>query len=144
MKKIAFLLVILFISCSKQDPEEQLKNLNGYWQINQVEFAKDSIRKFKFSANVDYLQIDDRSHTGFRKKVRAQINGSFIDSGNKEDITAKIKNDSLYLYYSTPYNKWKETVLAAQKNTMSIKNENGVIYHYKRYKPLLEEAHEKK
>ena len=144
MKKLIFLLTVVFISCAKQDPKEQLQHLNGYWQIDRVEFAEDSVRQFKFSTNVDYLQIDDSSFTGFRKKLRPQINGSFIDFGNKEDLKVKIENDSLHLYYTTPYNNWNETVLNAEENKMSLRNQNGIIYHYKRFKPLLEQAHEKK
>lgn len=139
MKKIIFTLltgIFLLVSCQeKQNPEEQLKSLNGYWQIEKVNVSKDSVINYQINPIVDYFEMD--GHKGYRKKVRPKLDGTYTASEDSEKIEAKIENDSLRLYYSTPYDKWKETVLHAGNDKLSLKNEEGKIYHYNRFTPLL-------
>lgn len=137
---LIFLLAIAVTSCKQQTPEEKLVNLNGYWEIEKVEFSRDSIKEFRMSENVDYFEIENG--VGFRKKVRPQYDGTYIVTEDAEKIEAKIENDSLNLYYSTPFDSWKETVLHAEEDKLSIKNNRGIIYHYKRFKSLLSELNE--
>ena len=76
MKKVLVLILAIFaIACNSTDPKEQLQNLNGYWEIDQVEFSKDSIRDFKMSENIDYFEIKDGK--GIRKKVTPQFDGTY-------------------------------------------------------------------
>ncbi len=142
MKNIVLIILLAAVitSCNKQTAEEKLTNLNGYWEIEKVEFSRDSIKEFRMSENVDYFEIEDG--IGFRKKVRPQYDGTYIVTEDEEKIEAKIENDSLNLYYSTPFDSWKETVLKAGEDKMSIKNNRGIIYHYKRFKSLLSELDE--
>ena len=48
----------------------------------------------------------------------------------------KIENDSLNIYYSTPYANWKETVLEATPEHLRVVNKNNTVYLYKRYTPI--------
>lgn len=130
------------ISCGKQDPKEQLGHLNGYWEIHKVEFTKDSIKEYSYNETVDYIELEGGE--GFRKKVRPQFDGSYQVTADAEKVTAKIENDSLNLYYSTGFNSWKEYVIKAKENQMSLMNPGGVIYHYKKFTPLLEGQYETK
>lgn len=132
----------LVISCGKQAPEEQIEHLTGYWEIDKVEFSKDSVKQYRYNETVDYFELEDGE--GFRKKVRPQFDGSYQVTGDAEKVIAKVENDSLNLYYSTPYNSWKEYVLKAEEDEMSIVNPEGIIYHYKKFTPLLEGQHETK
>lgn len=143
MKKASFfILAVLAIACNSKDPKEQLQNINGYWEIDQVEFSKDSIRDFKISETIDYFEIKDGK--GFRKKVTPQFDGTYkVTPKTNEDVEAIIDNGNLVLYYSTPFDSWKEKVLKANKERLSIKNSRGIIYHYNRYTPLLQDENEK-
>lgn len=142
MKNIVLIILLAtaITSCKQQTPEEKLVHLNGYWEIEKVEFSPDSIKEFRMSENVDYFEIEDG--IGFRKKVRPQYDGTYIVTEDAEKVEAKIENDSLNLYYSTPFDSWKETVLHAGEDKMSIRNNRGLIYHYKRFKSLLSELNE--
>jgi len=143
MKKVSVLiLAMLAIACNTTDPKEQLQNLNGYWEINQVQFSKDSIRDFKISENIDYFEI--KAGKGIRKKVTPQFDGTYkVTPKTDEDVEAIIDNGELVLYYSTPFDSWKETVLHADKDKLSLKNSRGIIYNYNRYTPLLQDDNEK-
>lgn len=137
MKKLILLIPIFFlVSCSKNDPQEQLNKLNGYWQIEKVEMENDSVIEYGLSQYIDYIEIKDS--TGFRKKLKPKIDGGFINvSNDSENIKAKIENNSLFLYYSTPFDEWKEEVLEATKEELVILNQDDKKYYYQRFKPLL-------
>lgn len=136
----ALLCLVAIISCNNQDPEEKIPHLEGYWEIEKVEFSRDSIRSYTFNETVDFLDLEDG--TGFRKKVRPQLDGSFQVTNDAEQMEVKIEDKSLYLIYTTPYDTWKEKVLKAEENYLQLENERGIIYHYKRFEPLLNNYYE--
>jgi 3'-phosphoadenosine 5'-phosphosulfate sulfotransferase len=142
MMKISAVLILMLsiISCSSS-PEDQLDHINGYWGIEKVEFTKDSIRNFKVNEIVDYIEITDS--VGFRIKVKPQFDGSYIPAGEPEDIKITIEDEKVALNYSTSFNKWKEIIVASKEDKLSLKNERGIIYHYKRYTPLKLDLDEK-
>lgn len=135
MKKTCYYFMFAFFlfSCG-QDPEEKLQHLNGYWQIEKVEFEEDSVREFRMNGIVDYFYFENGN--GFRKKVRPQLNGKYLITQDAELLRAVVENDSLNLYYSTPYNSWKETVLKANEKELVLKNEWEKTYYYKKFTPL--------
>lgn len=144
MNKYIGLLILAFLitGCNNQDPAEQLDHLNGYWEIERVEISKDSIRDFKINEIVDFIEIKDG--TGFRKKVRPEFDGTYTVTDDSEKVVAKIEEGKLNLYYTTAFDSWKETVVKAEKDKLSLKNDRGLIYHYKRFTPLLSDYEEKK
>lgn len=137
---LAFLLICVLTSCNNK-PEKHLEHVTGYWEIEKVEFTKDSIRDFKVNEIVDYIEIKDS--VGFRIKVKPQFDGTYITAGDPEDIKVKVEDKNVALYYSTSFHKWKEIIVASEEDRISLKNERGVIYHYKRYTPLNLELDEK-
>ncbi|SDR66932.1 Lipocalin-like domain-containing protein [Christiangramia echinicola] len=128
-------------SCSNNDPQEQIKNLNGYWQIEKVEIEKDSVIEYQLSQLIDYIEITDS--TGFRKKLKPKIDGGFINASNdSEKVTAKVEDNRLFLYYETPFDEWKEEVLEATEDELVVLNRDDKKYYYQRYKPLLSQDEE--
>lgn len=135
MKKLASLLLLLtlIVSCDTTPSEEKIANLNGYWEIKTAEMPDGSIKEFRFSEMVDYIVVENNE--GFRKKVRPQLGGTFITSDDEELLEVKVENDSINLYYSTPYNSWKETLLSSGEDEIVVKNQHGIIYTYKEFTP---------
>ncbi len=134
MKKYGIILLILIFSCSK-NPETLITHLNGYWEIEEVTLENGTKKQYQFSETIDYISIND-SLKGYRKKLKPGINDTYFTSDDAEAITLKIENDSLNLYYSTPYAKWKETVLEASETHLKVSNSGNNIYLYKRYTPI--------
>ena len=128
-------LVIFVVACSKNNPNEQLQHVSGYWEITKVEL-KDSVRKYGMSQYIDYIELKDSS--GFRKKLQPRMDGSYIATNTSEAIEVKLEDDSLRLYYSTPFASWKETLIKAEDSLLILKNQNGLIYHYRTYTPISE------
>ena len=136
MKKILTIFIIfLTLSCSK-NPESYIEHLNGYWEIDEVTLPDGSKKDYNYNDTIDFIEIND-SLTGFRKKLQPQFDGTYATSADAESLKVVIENDSLNIYYKTPYFKWKETVLKATKDQLIVQNQNKLRYVYKRYEPIV-------
>ena len=134
MRKFVLIFFMVVMSCSN-NPEEYIEHINGYWEIKEVVFADGKKREYSINETIDYIQLNN-SLKGFRKKMKPGINDTYFTSDDAEAITAKIEDNELNLYYSTLYFNWKETVLDADENQLKVRNENNVVYLYKRYQPI--------
>jgi len=131
---IAIVLSFLVLGCARNNPQEQLQHLNGYWEIKEVKTDSGKEREYSFSEQVDYIEIKDS--TGFRTKVLPRIDGTFVTTDSRETVIAHIANDSLYLNYSTNYDTWQEVVLKANKEELQVRNTQGITYTYKKFEPI--------
>lgn len=128
------MLLMVVFGCA-DNLEDNISYMNGYWEIKEVTLADGSKREYTFSETIDFFEVND-SLIGFRKKMKPNFDGTFSTSENAETLQIKIENDSLNIYYSTPYAKWKETILDVSKDQIVIQNQAKLRYTYKRYEPL--------
>jgi hypothetical protein len=134
MKKTLLLVILLLtLSCS-ESKEEQLKHLNGYWEIEEV-VSEYQTKTYTFSETIDYIVIND-SLKGFRQKLKPRFDGKFETNNIKEHIQLKIESDSLNLYYRTTFSEFKETIVKVTKEVLIIRNNQNTTYKYKRYQPF--------
>lgn len=131
---LIYLLLLLLLACDK-NPESYIEHLNGYWEIDEVTLPDGSKRDYTYNDTVDYLNITD-SLTGFRKKLKPGFDGKYTTSDDAEALELKIENNHLYVYYTTPYATWKETVLNATDTQLLIVNDQNIKYLYKRFVPI--------
>lgn len=135
MKKYTVLIFgLILLSCSN-DPNALIEHLDGYWEIDEVTMADGSKREYTYNDTVDYFSISD-SLTGFRKKMKPSFDGTYTTSDDSESLNLKIENDSLNIYYTTPFANWKETVLDATEEKLLIINDQKIKYLYKRFEPI--------
>ena len=131
-KYITIVITIAIISsCAKQDPNEQIKYLDGYWSIEKAVLEDGTEKKFTISTTIDFMEVNGK--TGIRKKVQPKLDGTFLTSDNAETFDIKIVDDSLRLYYTTPFDSWKETVLKAKDSSLVVLNRDGKTYFYKKF-----------
>ncbi|QRM89715.1 hypothetical protein FG167_10925 [Lacinutrix sp. WUR7] len=135
MKKYAILLLALTIFSCSPNPETFIPHINGYWEIDEVTLHDGSIKDYNYNDTIDYFEIND-SLTGFRKKMKPNFLGTYETSKDAETMQLIIENDSLNVYYKTPFATWKETILLASTSQLKIINQNKDVYLYKRYQPL--------
>ena len=134
MKYNILLLAIFFVfnSCGKKDATIQKDKLGGYWGIESVQLPNGNIKDFSINAVVDFVEISEEK--GVRTKVAPQFDGSFVNNGTAEKFQLIVENDSLNLYYTTPFDSWKETVLVATDSVLKILNRDSKIYTYKKFR----------
>ncbi len=137
MKNILGLLAFsaLLVSCSKPISAEELKNLNGYWEISEVKTADGDNKEFQSNNNVDFFEVKDLK--GTRTKVVPQFDGKNQTNGIKEQFVVLDSANATYLKYSTDYAKWTEKVDKITKDELVIINQNDIKYTYKRFTPIV-------
>jgi hypothetical protein len=127
-------LTLLLLNCSN-NPEHFIPFIEGYWEISEVTLPDGTKKMYDLNNTIDFIMISD-SLTGFRKKLKPTLTGGFQTSNDVEKLQLKIENDSLNVYYKTPYNQWKETILSASEHELLIINHAKIRYLYKRYQPI--------
>ncbi|GGC86528.1 hypothetical protein GCM10011508_12250 [Flavobacterium lutivivi] len=134
MNKISLLFVLICFSCSKKIEKDELKNINGYWEIKSVKTSDGASKQYKVNETIDYFEI--KKNKGFRQKVMPQFDGKFLTNGVQEEVTIIEKNNEFYLEYKTKYGKWRETLITISDSTMELKNVDNTVYNYKRFVPF--------
>lgn len=136
MRKTGFLIFAfcVFLCNCANNPETYIDHINGYWEMDKVILNNGSQKEYRYNTTIDYFEFND-SLVGFRKKLTPNLLGGFETSKNIEKTKLILENDSLNIYYSTPFAKWKETILLANQAQLKIINKNKNIYIYKRFQP---------
>lgn len=122
---------LLLIGCNAPNHSEFKENLPGYWEIKEVAFPDGEKKEYDMNIIMDHIELNGEK--GKRTKVSPGLDGSFTTNEMSEDFIIKIENDSLYMFYTTPFDEWKEVVLDAQEDLLKIKNRDNKIYTYKRF-----------
>jgi len=134
MKYIGLLGLFLIVSCTTSIDKEQLHLLNGYWEIKEVLFLDGTKKEYNINSTVDYIMLD--SLKGFRKKVNPKFNGTYETSDDAEPLFIRIENDSIFMEYKTDLTSWEEVLISLNQSNFSVKNDQGIIYHYQRFEPI--------
>ena len=136
MKTFVSILIItfLFYSCSN-NPEAFVEHIEGYWEIVDVTKANNSIKSYNISTNVDYFKINN-DLTGFRKKVKPSLDGTFTITQHESPFQLKIENNNLNIYYTVNNTTFKETIENASETELIITNDEGFKYKYKPFEKL--------
>lgn len=135
MKKVLFLTTLFFFGC-KPHPVDYIEFINGYWEIENVYKNGKLLKEFKISQEIDYFRINN-DLSGFRKKLKPNFNGSYTTSKDQLNFKLEIKfNKRLLIVYEDNNTIFVEEITKVNKTNLSIKNDKGMVYNYKVYKPL--------
>ena len=131
---LVLLFIMLLVSCHSNVKKEDIKKLNGYWEIKQVKFSTGKTKDYKINETIDYFEL--KSNKGFRQKVMPQFDGKFQTNGIKENIKVVENDNSFFLEYNTKFGKWKEEIITIQDSILVLKNKENLEYTYKKFKPF--------
>ncbi|WP_445452248.1 hypothetical protein [Flavobacterium sp. 25HG05S-40] len=135
MKKIGLILFFFtLISCHSDVKSEDLKKLNGYWEIKEVTLADGKTKDYKVNETIDYFSI--KNTIGFRQKVMPQFDGKFKTNDIKETIKIVENKNVFYIEYNTQYGKWKEEIITLEDSLLVLKSKENLEYTYKRFRPF--------
>ena len=131
---LVLLFIMLLVSCHTNVKKEDIKKLNGYWEIKLVKFSTGKTKDYKINETIDYFEL--KSNKGFRQKVMPQFDGKFQTNGIKENIKVVENDNSFFLEYNTKYGKWKEEIISIEDSILVLKNKENLEYTYKKFKPF--------
>ena len=136
MKKIFGILFIalLFVACKQKMQPADIAKINGYWEIEKVTFDKGADKVYKMNESYDYFEIKDNK--GIRKKVKPQLDGTFLVNDTFENVTVRFVDDQVFLDYATPYMKWSEELITLTAGELVLLNTEKTEYHYKKATPI--------
>ncbi|TXN35171.1 hypothetical protein FVB32_11310 [Flagellimonas hymeniacidonis] len=137
MKRIVlFLLITGFLGCKNNViPEQELSNLNGYWEITEVAFADGTKKNYTVNPTIDFIHLENNQ--GFRKKVQPKFDGSFNTSNITESFKVNYSNEVIILQYENNLSAWEEKLVQLDSSSFSVLNEEGIKYSYKRFQPIV-------
>lgn len=130
----SLLFLVLFISCQQQVSPEAISKINGYWEIQKVELPDGKEKEYKINETVDYFEWN--GNKGFRKKVKPQLDGTFLTNNEAEEIHISDSSGSYVIQYKTAYAQWNEEIIALTDSVLVLKNKQNLEYHYKRFIPF--------
>lgn len=125
------LLSLAFVSCKQQIQTADIPKINGYWEIEKVEFDQGEDKEYGANQNYDYFQIDTNNQ-GIRKKVAPQLDGTFLVDDTFENVKVRFQDDKAYLDYTTPYMKYSEEIITLTADELVVLNSQKKEYHYKK------------
>lgn len=135
MKNLSLLFVcIVLMSCHSSVNKEDIKKLNGYWEIKKVVLSSGEKKDFNVNETIDYFEL--KNNEGFRQKVMPQFDGTFRTNDIKAKLKIVEKDNTTFIEYNTTYGKWKEEIITIEDSTLVLKNKENVIYTYKKFKPF--------
>jgi hypothetical protein len=123
----------LFLSSCHHIIEDDLKHLNGYWEIQEVVLADGTSKKYDISTTVDYIEFDKKTLKGFRKKVQPNLTGTYQTSDHAEFFELIKKDDTWFFVYKTAFETWEEALHKLDNTSFSVKNAEQITYVYKRF-----------
>jgi hypothetical protein len=131
---LVLLFIMLLVSCHSNVKKEDIKKLNGYWEIKLVKFSTGKTKDYKINETIDYFEL--KNNQGFRQKVMPQFDGKFQTNGIKENINVVENDNSFFLEYNTKFGKWKEEIISIEDSILVLKNKENLEYTYKKFKPF--------
>jgi hypothetical protein len=127
------LLVTTLISCTSKPKKEDITKLNGYWEIEKVDFSDGNKKEYKVNEFIDFISIKDNK--GIRQKVAPQLDGSYLKGALFDSIKIVDSADCCYLKTDSKFTKWEEKILSVSDDEFVLENEVNIIYHYKKFVP---------
>lgn len=124
----------LLFSCGNAISNDELKRLNGYWEIETAVMPDGTKKEYTINPTIDYFEINGTK--GFRKKVMPQFDGKYLINDQSESFTITTQDDKTYINYTTQYAKWKEEILELNDEKLVVKNTHDMEYHYSKPKPF--------
>ena len=127
------LLATVLISCTSKPKKEDIAKLNGYWEIEKVEFPDGNKKEYKVNEFIDLISI--KNNKGIRQKVAPQLDGSYLKGTLQDDIKIVDSSNCYYLKTNSKFTKWEEKILSVSDENFVIENEAKIVYHYKKFVP---------
>lgn len=128
---IAVLVFTLILTSCNQNPEDQIAQLEGYWNIEEVRLPDGNTKEFPFSNHMDYFVIN--GNKGMKHRVSPRYDGTFVDYGSPIPFKWEESDGMLTLHFADGDNAYQQTLESVSKEELVLLHENGTKYTYTAY-----------
>ena len=128
------ILCLALFGCKDKIVKSDLNFITGYWEIEKVTLPDGSKKEYPVNTSIDYMEVNNLM--GFRKKVQPKFNGTYDTSNDAELFTIYERDGVFFINYKTELSEWQEKIVSLSKNNLSLKSEDNITYHYKRFEPI--------
>jgi len=132
MKYFTSILFFILISCTDKVTQQDLQQLNGYWDIEKVESIDKKITEYKANTTIDYYFINNNNE-GYRKKTTLDFSGTYKTNNIKDKITIENKNGYFVIKTITSLDEWEDIIVNLTSEKLVLKNEKGVLFYYNKH-----------
>jgi len=131
MRVLFVVIVLIFTGCSQNISRDDLRFLNGYWEIKEVKFPDGTKKEYKVNVMVDYIELEGMN--GLRKKVRPKFDGTFVASEDSENFKLIKKGKGFEMYYTNKLSDWTERLKSISEDSFTVSTMDNISYTYQRF-----------
>jgi len=132
MKYFSPILFIILISCNNKVTQQDIQQLNGYWDIDKVKSVDKKITEYKVNSTIDYYFVNDNNE-GFRKKTTLDFSGTYKTNNIKDKIEIEDKDGTFIIKTTTPLDNWEDIIVSLTSEKLVLKNEKGILFYYNKH-----------
>lgn len=130
---IYILISTLWTACTEVSSDD-LKYLEGYWEISKVKAHGETFNPRGSAPAVDYYQILNDS-MGIKKKMVPSFGEKYSSSEDLIQYKILTVDGNYSLLFSSPLEEWEEEVKSLSQEEMILFH-NDKSYHYKRHQKI--------
>ena len=130
---ISILSLTLWTACTGVSSDD-LKQLEGYWEISKVEAHGETFNPIGGAPAVDYYQMFNDS-MGIKKKMVPSFGEKYSSSEDLIQYKILTVDGNYSLQFSSALEEWKEEIKSLSQEEMILFH-NDKSYHYKRHQKI--------
>ena len=128
-----FLLLTIITACKSTIKEDEISQLEGYWEITKVVFQDGTTKPYTVNTTIDYIDINGLK--GYIKKMKPGLNGRYQTSNKAAQFKLLLKNEVWEMHFEGDLNSTLR-LLEIDSLEYAVKDQGQVRYYYKRYEPI--------
>src|SRR6056300_1170166 len=128
-----FLLLTVITACKSTIKEDEISQLEGYWEITKVVFQDGTTKPYTVNTTIDYIDI--KGLKGYIKKMKPGLNGRYQTSNKAAQFKLLLKNEVWEMHFEGDMNSTL-SLMELDNLEYAVKDQGQVRYYYKRYEPI--------
>lgn len=125
---------VVFLTACTNVSKEDIKNLEGYWEINSVKAHGETFTPKGNAPSVDYYSLLNDS-MGIKKKLVPSFGEKYSSSEDLIRFKLQQKKGEYYLQFFNTLEVWDEKIERLSKEELVLVHSDKA-YHYKRHKKI--------
>ena len=131
---VLFLILSLGLAQCTQVKQQDIRRIEGYWEIESVQSHGETFQPKGAAPSVDYYFFSTDT-SGIKKKLSPRMIGQYETSEDQVAFVVREEKGAFALHFQTPLETWKEEIKEISADRLILFH-NDMEYHYKRHKKI--------